>query len=89
MLKRSPLVVLAFAVSFAFNTTDRLADAFKFFVPGPKAFEAGAKFLLARTTTADHSRFPLCHHHRRLARSADPERMFSRQPYPNDPSPAP
>jgi hypothetical protein len=66
----------ALAVSFAFNTTDRLADAFKFFVPGPKAFEAGAKFLLARTTTADHSRFPLCHHHRRLARSADPELMF-------------
>jgi hypothetical protein len=26
----------------------RLADAFEFFVPGPKAFEAGAKFLLAR-----------------------------------------
>lgn len=38
----------ALAVSFAFNTTDRLADAFKYFVPGPKAFEAGAKFLLAR-----------------------------------------
>jgi hypothetical protein len=26
----------------------RLADAFGFFVPGPKAFEAGAKYLLAR-----------------------------------------
>ena len=38
----------ALAVSFAFNTTDRLADAFGFFVPGPKAFEAGAKYLLAR-----------------------------------------
>ncbi len=38
----------ALAVSFAFNTTDRLADAFRFFVPGPKAFEAGAKFLLRR-----------------------------------------
>jgi uncharacterized peroxidase-related enzyme len=38
----------ALAVCFAFNTTDRLADAFKFFVPGPEAFEAGAKFLLAR-----------------------------------------
>ena len=38
----------ALAVSFAFNTTDRLADAFGFFVPGPKAFEAGAKFLLKR-----------------------------------------
>ena len=38
----------ALAVSFAFNATDRLADAFKFALPGPKAFEAGAKFLLAR-----------------------------------------
>src|SRR5215469_4173437 len=38
----------ALAVSFAFNTTDRLADAFGFFVPGPTAFEAGAKYLLAR-----------------------------------------
>jgi AhpD family alkylhydroperoxidase len=38
----------ALAVSFAFNTTDRLADAFGFFVPGPKAFEAGARFLLRR-----------------------------------------
>lgn len=38
----------ALAVCFAFNTTDRLADAFGFFVPGPKAFEAGAKVLLRR-----------------------------------------
>ena len=38
----------ALAVSFAFNTTDRLADAFGFFVPGPNAFEAGAKVLLRR-----------------------------------------
>ena len=38
----------ALAICFAFNTTDRLADAFGFFVPGPKAFEAGAKFLLRR-----------------------------------------
>jgi uncharacterized peroxidase-related enzyme len=38
----------ALAVSFAFNTTNRLADAFGFFVPGPKAFEAGAGFLLRR-----------------------------------------
>jgi uncharacterized peroxidase-related enzyme len=38
----------ALAVCFAFNTTNRLADAFGFFVPGPKAFEAGAKFLLRR-----------------------------------------
>jgi len=38
----------ALAVCFAFNTTDRLADAFGFFVPGQKGFEAGAKFLLKR-----------------------------------------
>jgi AhpD family alkylhydroperoxidase len=38
----------ALAVCFAFNTMNRLADAFEFFVPGPKTFEAGAKFLLAR-----------------------------------------
>lgn len=38
----------ALAVCFAFNTINRLADAFAFFAPGPKAFEAGAKFLLAR-----------------------------------------
>lgn len=38
----------ALAVSFAFNIMNRLADAFEFAVPGPKAFEAGAKFLLAR-----------------------------------------
>ena len=38
----------ALAVCFSFNTIDRLADAFGFSVPGPKAFEAGAKYLLAR-----------------------------------------
>lgn len=38
----------ALAVCWAFNTTNRLADAFGFFVLGPKAFEAGAKFLLKR-----------------------------------------
>jgi uncharacterized peroxidase-related enzyme len=38
----------ALAVGFAFNTTNRLADAFGFFVPGPKGFESGAKFLLMR-----------------------------------------
>jgi hypothetical protein len=38
----------ALAVCFAFNTIDRLADAFQFFVGGPQAFDAGAKFLLAR-----------------------------------------
>jgi uncharacterized peroxidase-related enzyme len=37
----------ALGVAFAFNTINRLADTFAFFVPGPKAFEAGAKFLLA------------------------------------------
>jgi AhpD family alkylhydroperoxidase len=38
----------ALAVCFSFNVVTRLADAFGFFVPGPKAFEAGAKYLLAR-----------------------------------------
>jgi hypothetical protein len=38
----------ALAVCFTFNTIDRLADTFEFFVPGPKAFEVGAKYLLAR-----------------------------------------
>lgn len=38
----------ALAVCFAFNTIDRLADAFGFFIPGPEAFEAGAKYLLTR-----------------------------------------
>jgi AhpD family alkylhydroperoxidase len=38
----------ALAVALAFNVTDRLADAFNFDVPGPKAFQAGAKFLLSR-----------------------------------------
>jgi hypothetical protein len=38
----------ALAVCFAFNTMSRLADAFGFFLPGPKAFEAGARYLLAR-----------------------------------------
>ncbi len=36
------------AVCFAFNTTDRLADAFGFKVLSPKGFEAGAKYLLKR-----------------------------------------
>jgi uncharacterized peroxidase-related enzyme len=38
----------ALAVCLAFNITDRLADTFAFAVPGPKALEAGAKFLLTR-----------------------------------------
>jgi AhpD family alkylhydroperoxidase len=38
----------ALAVCFSFNIISRLADAFGFFVPGPEAFEAGAKYLLAR-----------------------------------------
>ena len=38
----------ALAVCFSFNVIGRLADTFGFFVPGPKAFEAGAKYLLAR-----------------------------------------
>jgi AhpD family alkylhydroperoxidase len=38
----------ALAVCFSFNVIGRLADAFGFSVPGPEAFEAGAKYLLAR-----------------------------------------
>ncbi|WP_328994845.1 carboxymuconolactone decarboxylase family protein [Kribbella sp. NBC_01245] len=38
----------ALAVCAAFNTTDRLADAFGFEVLGPEGFEAGAKYLLKR-----------------------------------------
>jgi AhpD family alkylhydroperoxidase len=38
----------ALAVCFSFNVIGRLADAFGFFVPGPEAFEAGAKYLLER-----------------------------------------
>jgi uncharacterized peroxidase-related enzyme len=38
----------ALAVAFAFDVTCSLADAFGFAVPGPKAFEAGAAFLLSR-----------------------------------------
>jgi hypothetical protein len=38
----------ALAVCFSFNVMTRLADTFGFFVGGPDAFEAGAKFLLSR-----------------------------------------
>jgi uncharacterized peroxidase-related enzyme len=38
----------ALAVCFTFNTVDRLSRTFGWFVSGPKAFQAGAKFLLAR-----------------------------------------
>lgn len=38
----------ALAVCLAFNTTDRLADAFDFRVLDPKGFDAGAKYLLRR-----------------------------------------
>lgn len=38
----------ALAVFFAFSVIGRLADAFGFRDPGPRAFEAGAKYLLAR-----------------------------------------
>ena len=38
----------ALAVCFSFSVITRLSDAFGFFVPGPDAFQAGAKYLLAR-----------------------------------------
>jgi AhpD family alkylhydroperoxidase len=38
----------AVAVNFAFNTTDRLANAFAFEVLDREGFEAGAKYLLKR-----------------------------------------
>jgi AhpD family alkylhydroperoxidase len=38
----------ALAVCFSFNVIGRLADAFGFSIPGPDAFDAGAKYLLAR-----------------------------------------
>jgi len=38
----------ALAVCAAFNTTDRLADAFGFQVLSPEGFDAGAKYLLKR-----------------------------------------
>jgi hypothetical protein len=38
----------ALAVCFSFNIIDRLADAFGFLMAAPEAFEAGAKYLLAR-----------------------------------------
>lgn len=38
----------ALSVAFAFGVTNRLADTFGFEVPGPSAFEAGAKYLLSR-----------------------------------------
>jgi uncharacterized peroxidase-related enzyme len=37
----------ALAVAFAFNVTNRLADAFGFAMPEAQVFEAGAKYLLA------------------------------------------
>lgn len=38
----------ALAVCFAFNVTARLANAFGFSLPSRKAFDTGAKYLLAR-----------------------------------------
>ena len=38
----------ALAVAFTFNTITRLAEAFRFDVPGDDAMKTGAKFLLAR-----------------------------------------
>jgi len=41
-------VLDALAVAFAFNVTDRLANAFDFQLPDEKGFDAGAKYLLKR-----------------------------------------
>jgi hypothetical protein len=38
----------ALAVSFAFNVTTRLAEAFGFVMATPEAFESGAKYRLRR-----------------------------------------
>jgi hypothetical protein len=38
----------ALAVCAAFNTTDRLGDAFGFELLSPEGFQAGAKYLLKR-----------------------------------------
>jgi uncharacterized peroxidase-related enzyme len=38
----------ALAVCVSFNTINRLANSFAFAIPTPAAFEAGARFLLAR-----------------------------------------
>ncbi len=38
----------ALAVCFAFNVTDRLADAFDFEVVSADAMDAGARYLLSR-----------------------------------------
>ncbi len=38
----------ALAVCFAFNVTNRLADAFDFEILSPQGFEAGAKYLITR-----------------------------------------
>ena len=43
-----PQVEDALAVCAAFNTTNRLADAFGFELLSPEGFEAGAKYLLKR-----------------------------------------
>jgi uncharacterized peroxidase-related enzyme len=41
-------IVDALAVGFAFNAMNRLADAFNFTIGEPRAFEAGAQYLLKR-----------------------------------------
>ena len=38
----------ALAICFAFNTADRLADAFGFGALSPEGFEAGTKYLQKR-----------------------------------------
>lgn len=38
----------ALAVCFVFNTVDRMSRTFGWVVSGPRAFEAGSRFLFAR-----------------------------------------
>lgn len=47
-VRKAPMHEFPPSIQRAFDTMNRLADAFEFFVPGPEGFEAGPKYLLAR-----------------------------------------